>query len=118
VTGDAVVVLDAGNSRFQVFDLQGRFRKETPAVDADARSGLAADSSGNVYITDPSIGQIEVFGQDGRPLYRFGQTGQETGQFNGPEGLWIESGCLYVADTNNRRVQEFRINGQGASGCS
>ena len=34
VTGDEVVVLDAGNSRFQVFDLQGRFRRETPAVDS------------------------------------------------------------------------------------
>ena len=117
VTGDEVVVLDAGNSRFQVFDLQGHFRRETPAVDADARSGLAADQAGNVYITDPSVSQIEVFGPDGHPLYRFGQTGQEAGQFNGPEGLWIEAGCLIVADTGNRRVQEFRINGQTGSAC-
>jgi tripartite motif-containing protein 71 len=117
VTGDEVVVLDAGNSRFQVFDLQGRFRRETPAVDSDARSGLTADQAGNVYITDPSVSQIEVFGPDGHPLYRFGQTGQEVGQFTGPEGLWIESGCLYVADTGNRRVQEFRINGQSGSEC-
>ena len=117
VTGDEVVVLDAGNSRFQIFDLQGHFRREAPVVDADSRSGLAADSSDNVYITDPSIGQVEVFGPDGHPLYRFGQMGQETGQFNGPEGLWIEAGCLFVADTGNKRVQEFRINGQTASAC-
>ena len=117
VANDEVVVLDAGNSRFQVFDLQGHFRRETPAVDADARSGLAADQAGNVYITDPSVSQIEVFGPDGHPLYRFGQTGQEAGQFNGPEGLWIEAGCLFVADTGNRRVQEFRINGQTGSAC-
>jgi tripartite motif-containing protein 71 len=117
VSNDEVVVLDAGNSRLQVFDLQGHFRRETPAVDADARSGLAVDRSDNVYITDPSIGQIEVFGPDGHPLYRFGQSGQELGQFNRPEGLWIEAGCLYVADTNNRRVQEFRINVQSGSSC-
>ena len=117
VTGDDVVVLDAGNSRLQVFDLQGHFRRETPAVDADTRSGLAADQAGNVYITDPSVSQIEVFDPDGHPLYRFGQTGQEAGQFNGPEGLWIEAGCLFVADTGNKRVQEFRINGQTASAC-
>jgi len=117
VTGDEVVVLDVGNSRFQVFDLQGRFRRETSAVDVGARSGLAVDQAGNVYITDPSIGQIEVFGPDGHPLYRFGQTGQEAGQFNGPEGLWIEAGCLYVADSGNKRVQEFRINGQTGSAC-
>ena len=117
VTGDDVVVLDVGNSRFQVFDLQGHFRRETPAVDADTRSGLAADQAGNVYITDPSVSQIEVFDPDGHPLYRFGQTGQEAGQFNGPEGLWIEAGCLFVADTGNKRVQEFQINGQSGSAC-
>jgi DNA-binding beta-propeller fold protein YncE len=117
VAGDEVVVLDAGNSRFQVFDLKGRFRRETPTADAETQSGLAVDSSQNVYITDGTIGQIEVFGPDGRPLYRFGQTGQEDGQLNGPEGLWIESGCLYVADSGNKRVQEFRINGQSASGA-
>jgi DNA-binding beta-propeller fold protein YncE len=117
VAGDEVIVLDAGNSRFQVFDLKGRFRRETPTVDADARSGLAVDESGNVYVTDGTIGQIEVFGPGGHPLYRFGQTGQEAGQFNGPEGLWIEAGCLYVADSGNKRVQEFRINGQSGSAC-
>jgi DNA-binding beta-propeller fold protein YncE len=112
VAGDEVVVLDAGNARFQVFDLKGRFRRETPTVDADARSGLTVDESGNVYVTDGIIGQVEVFGPNGQPLYRFGQTGQEAGQFNGPEGLWIEAGCLFVADTGNKRIQEFRINGQ------
>jgi DNA-binding beta-propeller fold protein YncE len=117
VAADEVVVLDAGNSRLQVFDLQGHFRRETLAVDVDAHSGLAADASGNIYVTDSSIGQIEVFGTDGRPLYRFGQVGEQPGQLNRPEGLWIESGCLYVADTGNRRVQEFRINGQGGSTC-
>jgi DNA-binding beta-propeller fold protein YncE len=117
VGGDEVVVLDAGNSRFQVFDLKGRFRREASTVDADAQSGLAMDSSQNVYIAEEAIGQIEVFGPDGRPLYRFGQMGQEAGQFNGPAGLWIESGCLYVADTKNRRVQEFRIKGQSGNQC-
>ncbi len=117
VAGDEVVVLDAGNSRFQVFDLKGRFHRETPTGDADTRSGLAVDGSGNVYVSDGSIGQIEVFGPDGRSLYRFGQTGQAAGQFNGPEGLWVEAGCLYVADSGNKRVQEFRINGQSGSEC-
>ena len=117
VAGDEVVVLDAGNARFQVFDLKGRFRRETPTVDADAQSGLAVDESGNVYVTDGIIGQVEVFDPGGHPLYRFGQTGQEAGQFNGPEGLWIEAGCLFVADSGNKRVQEFRINGQNGSTC-
>jgi tripartite motif-containing protein 71 len=97
-----------------VFDLQGRFRKEIPLADMDAQSGLAVDSAGNVYVSDRNMGQVEVFGPEGQSLYRLGAMGDKTGQFNGPTGLWIESGCLYVADTGNRRVQEFRI---GESAC-
>jgi DNA-binding beta-propeller fold protein YncE len=114
VNNNEVVVLDAGNARLQVFDLQGRFRKEIPLADMDAQSGLAVDSAGNVYVSDRNMGQVEVFGPEGQSLYRLGAMGDKTGQFNGPTGLWIESGCLYVADTGNRRVQEFRI---GESAC-
>jgi DNA-binding beta-propeller fold protein YncE len=117
VTADEVVVLDAWNFRLQVFDLQGHFRREMPAVDVELQSGLAVDGSHNVYVSASSIGQIEVFGPDGRPLYHFGEVGQAPRQFNRPEGLWIEAGCLFVADTNNRRVQEFRIKGQDGTEC-
>lgn len=109
VTKDEVIVLDSGNFRLQVFDLQGRFQREMSLPDINAHSGLAADEFDNIYVADWNTGQIAVFAADGRPFYRFGQMGQGPGEFNGPTGLWIKSGCLYVADTDNRRVQEFRI---------
>jgi len=76
VTTDEVIVFDAGNLRLQVFDLQGNFRREIPLLDADAQSGIAADSAGNVYITDGTIGQIDIVSTNGRFLGRFGETGQ------------------------------------------
>jgi len=111
VTNDEVIVLDAGNSRLQIFDLQGHFRRETSVIDADAQSGLAADQDGNIYLSDGAVGQIEVSGRDGRPAFRFGETGENESQFSRPTGLSISSGCLFVVDTGNRRVQEFRIGG-------
>ena len=47
------------------------------------KSGLAVDESGNVYLTDGSIGQIEVFGPNGQPPYRFGRRVEKAGQFDG-----------------------------------
>ena len=117
VTAGEVVVLDAGNYRIQIFDLQGHFRQEMPLVDADAQTGVATDSAGNIYVSYRVTNQIEVWSRGGQLLYRFGQAGQDPGKFNSPTGLWIEDGCLYVADTGNRRVQEFQVGGQRAAKC-
>ena len=117
VTGDEVVVLDAGNYRIQIFDLQGHFRQEIPLVDADVETGIATDNAANIYVSYRLTNQIEVLSPGGQSLYRFGQAGQDPGKFNAPTGLWIEDGCLYVADTGNRRVQEFQVGGQRAAKC-
>lgn len=118
VAGDEVFVLDAGNYRIQIFDLQGHFRREIPVVDADAQTGVATDGAGNLYVSYRVTNQIEVWNRGGQSLYRFGQAGQEPGKFNAPTGLWIEAGCLYVADTGNKRVQEFQTGGQRAAKCN
>jgi hypothetical protein len=41
---------------------------------------------------------------------KFGSTGMGDGQFNNPTGIAIgQPGRLFVADTNNHRIQEFKI---------
>jgi sugar lactone lactonase YvrE len=43
-------------------------------------------------------------------LYKSGRSGTKRGKFNEPSGIWIESNNrLYVADTENNRVQQFQI---------
>jgi len=76
-------------------------------------AGLALDEEKNIYVSDPQLGGINVYAYDGRFLYRFGRNGGKPGDFDTPEGLWVEAGkTLYVADTKNKRVEEFQIEGQ------
>ncbi|HUO09182.1 MAG TPA: hypothetical protein VM008_12820 [Phycisphaerae bacterium] len=52
-------------------------------------------------------------------LSTFGSSGAAAGQFNGPEGITLGSnGNLYVADTENNRVQVFNANGAYLSSFS
>jgi DNA-binding beta-propeller fold protein YncE len=110
IAGDELFVLDSGNSRLQVLDLGGRFRREVPLPQADLEDGLAVDREGNIYVGDTQLNAIEVLDRGGQLLYKFGQPGAKGGEFSKPSGLWIESGNqLYVADTGNQRVQLLQI---------
>jgi DNA-binding beta-propeller fold protein YncE len=49
-----------------------------------------------------------VFTASGRWLFAAGPKGQGVGSFNSPSGLAVDSrGNVYVADTNNQRVQKL-----------
>lgn len=115
---DEILVLDSGNSRLQILDQQGRFRREIQLSNVGHGAGLAVDEAGNIYLTDPELNNFQAFSRDGQPLYIFGETGTGAGQFNGLSGAWVDSGhCLYLVDTNNKRVQLFQIAGVRAGGC-
>jgi tripartite motif-containing protein 71 len=116
--GDEIVVMDSGNFRIQILDMRGHFRKEIRIGDATNGAGVAVDKDKNIYVTDPQLDRLQVFGHDGQLLYEFGQMGNEVGQFNGISGIWVDSGhCLYVVDTQNKRVQLFQINGPYPNEC-
>jgi DNA-binding beta-propeller fold protein YncE len=116
--GDEIVVLDSGNSRLQIMDVRGHFRKEIRLRETSDRAGLAMDSDRNIYVTDPYLNRFQVLNHDGQLLYEFGQAGKDVGQFNGISGIWVDRGhCLYVVDTNNKRVQLFQIRGPNTDGC-
>jgi hypothetical protein len=113
-----IFVLDVGNSRVQILDQRGQFRREIRLANIDSRAGLAVDGEGKIYVTDPEIEHLQVFDHDGHFLYSFGQPGASAGQFNWISGAWVDSGsCLYVVDSENKRVQLFQIPGERAGGC-
>ena len=69
---------------------------------------LAIDSQGRVYITDPDRHRVIVFDVNGSYVARFGQFGSGNGQFNLPNGIFIDSADnIYVADTGNNRIVRF-----------
>jgi len=50
-----------------------------------------------------------MFDSHGKFLRKWGSNGTATGQFRYPDGIGVDSrqGNVYVADTNNNRIQMF-----------
>ena len=78
----------------------------------NAPSGVAVDSSGNVYVADTDNHRIQKFNSSGGFITKWGSSGSGDGQFNYPYGVAVDSsGNVYVADTSNDRIQKFNSTG-------
>ncbi len=104
-----------------IFSKDGRFlRRYEPKSDPDIDWGpvsVAFDEEGNVYVVD--IGnnqrhQVFVFDREGDEVARWGTTKQAAnledapGRFYFPNGIVISpAGDVFIADSENRRVQVF-----------
>jgi len=67
--------------------------------------GVAADSDGNVYVTESFYDYLLIYNEKGQFLLPIGGTGSQVGQFFLPAGVWMDQqDRLYVADMFNGRV--------------
>jgi len=117
-------VIDAPNDRIQVLDRDanpvatwgergngpGQFRfQDGPCFFGDLAVGL----EGNLYVTDPLNGRVQVFAPDGTVLAIWGEPGEEEGQFASPQGIAVDAaGRVYVTDTGKRQLQVFTRDGR------
>ena len=79
-------------------------------------TGVAVDSSGNVYISVKSCNQVVKWaGPNANTSIRVAGTGiagNNNTHLDSPNGLYLDenNAALYVADTNNHRIQKFFLN--------
>jgi YYY domain-containing protein len=138
-----VYVADTWNHRIQKFDATGKFLLQWGSfVDLGDPNGTNADKAqqgfygprgvavgpdGNLYVTDTGNKRVVIFDANGgyqreissgvsptrkAPDYPFTQPGE----LNEPIGIAVDSaGNVYVADTNNRRIQKFTATGAPAA---
>jgi DNA-binding beta-propeller fold protein YncE len=110
-----IFVLDGAGVRIQIldfdlnvvggFELPHGFHRRINLED-----GLGADLQGDIFVSSFHGAIIRMFSQAGRLLASFGQPGRRVGEFEGPDGLWVDaSNRLYVADSGNGRVQLFQL---------
>ena len=72
-------------------------------------SGVAAHPGGGVVVAETGNHRIQRFDAEGRSLGVYGGPGLAPGEFNGPYDLAIDPPWLFVADTDNHRVQRIRL---------
>ena len=115
VSDHEVAVLDRAGTRVQIMDLEcnllGGFSVLNGSYDeAGGEDGLGIDQDGNIYVSYVGTSEIRVYKRDGELVASFGQPGSRMGEFGAPRGLWVDANKrLYVADTENVRVQLFQL---------
>lgn len=115
-----VAVVDAMNFRVQLFDQDGVFKGQIGATSNPEENiyrpkGISIDSENHIYLIEGEWGLVQVFDQEGRLLYHFGN-GTGFGQFLLPTGLFIDKNDkIYLVDSYNQRVQVFQYHGVSQS---
>jgi tripartite motif-containing protein 71 len=75
-------------------------------------AGLVMDKQGTFYLSD-SGGRIDRLSSAGTLLAPWGKHGSRPGQFSGPDDLALDtSGNIYVADSQNNRIQKLSPTGR------
>jgi len=80
-------------------------------------SAVITAANGDIFVADghdspPSNNRITKFDKTGKFIKAWGKSGTETGEFDCPHGLAMDSqGRLFVADRGNNRIQIFDQDG-------
>ncbi len=70
-------------------------------------AGVAADTLGNIYVTDAMDYSLKKFDSSGRLVKRTGQKGQGPGEFTAPRLLAASDRYLFVTDQSRSGIQKF-----------
>lgn len=103
---DNLYIADSWANKVIVFDAQGDYIREWP-VPGQPR-GIAVDS-GEVFVLGP--GTVYVYSDSGELLRQFGTRGKKPGQIDAYQGIAVDDGRVYIADSYNRRIQAFDTRG-------
>jgi sugar lactone lactonase YvrE len=72
---------------------------------------IAIDSSGTITVVDSNQRKVYQYDQDGNMLIAFGGSGDQTGFFQEPVSVAVDSeGLYYILDRSRDEVQVFRAN--------
>ncbi len=115
---------DSGNHRVQVFDNNGTYLTTIgqtgnpgPGNNQFRRPRRMAIYGNRLFVADAGNHRVQVFDISTPTAPTFVATlgvtenaGSDNGHFDFPEGVGVDANYLYVADSNNHRVQVFNRN--------
>lgn len=98
-------------ARIQRFAPDGRFETgwRMPEWENGKPTGIAADTSGRLWVADTHYHRVIVFDRDGREQFRFGRHGEGPGEFVFPTCIaWDADANIYVGEYGgNDRLSKF-----------
>jgi len=108
-------VCDTGANAVFAYSLKGErlfeFKKGSEPGDGyfNSPTHIAVDRrNGNIFVADMNNFRVQVFDKDGVYLRKFGQLGDNPGDFSRPKGIAVDSeGHVYVADAAFNNFQIF-----------
>jgi hypothetical protein len=112
----ALLVVDALNFRVVRFSADGRYLGAFGAAGdgegAFARpKAVAVDAAGRIYVSDAERDLVAVFDAAGTFEYVLGGSGSAPGELLLPAGVAVAAAHLFVADSQNGRIQVFELLG-------
>lgn len=113
-----IYVADMANRRIQIFDNKGNFVKWFPQASIQGTGHVTdlfptaiAIRNDKLYVCNPY--QIMIFDINGKFLKDIGMPGEAKGEYDRPNGIDVgKDGTIYVADSNNLRVQAIDEKGK------
>ena len=106
-SGTMMVVTEFGANRVTVRSKDGADEVELEGHPFDRPWGVDVDCDGNIYVSEEGSNRIAKFTSDGKYVKSAGSRGAHVGELDGPRGVRVIRGLLYVAERNNSRVQVF-----------
>ena len=109
------VLLSLNNNRVQVMSKEGEALFTVGDSGPEKLSTpYSCISYKNIFlVTERDNHVIKAFDASNTFLYKFGEKGNQDGQFNSPRGMCLDgSDNLLVCDSENNRVQQFSLDGR------
>ncbi len=118
VNGSTLWIVDAGNHRIQLYDIQPEIPR---LIDVWGREGaeagqfyypydLAVASDGSVIVCEYGNQRLQRLDARGNPIAMWGGPGLQPGQLYQPWGVVVDSrDRVHVLDSNNHRVQRLHL---------
>lgn len=98
-----IVIADSNNRRLQVYSQKGEFVK---IIDSGGLPrGIKWGYKNRLHMVDVVGHNVMIFKDDYKHIATFGEKGQELGQFWFPTGIDVKGRRIYVADTENSRIE-------------
>lgn len=113
---DRVCIVDYELCRIQVFDQAGALIRVWGQYGDDPGDlirpwGVALGEDGTVYVADQGNNRVQAFTSQGDLIWSSGGLGTAPGQFDRPQGIAVWDGQIFVADTENARIQVLDLDG-------